>query len=1142
MENLTNERTLEKDPQYFGAFLNMARHNVFAINNHLVEIMNTKSHKKKYASLKDEGDIPSCFICNVIKEKQNLFYTQLERFLPIVKFYNYEKLPINEKVGNEKEGIDYISLTNDLKMCFKELNDFRNDYTHYYNKVNGVNRKFKISENLAVFLRLNKQRAIEYTQKKFNGVFNIENYTLIKEREFVKDDNIITQDGLAFFICLFLEKEYAFQSINRIVGLKGTMNPNFMATREVLTAFCAKLPHEKFMSDNPEQSFVLEVLNELNKCPSILYNNITAKEKKQFQPKIEDKIQSIEENSLPDNLPEEKYEDYISDITSKTRKSDRFPNFALKYLDGKNDFELLFHLNLGKVLLNTYEKNVLGINEDRDIVEEAKIFGKLNDFEDKEDSIKKVDVRGNLLFELFHPAFHIANYKIGFIIKPLNETKSDYYITDYFKDKEDKWVQKFKYLNPDGFLSINELPKVILLELMQKGKVVEIVKSFLDKSEKLIFNVDFIEKIKSELAFNITFYRRFQNKKVRAYDNSKLKILSERKSKLNNVLKQYNLTDKQIPSRIVDYWLNIADVKDENIIANRIKAMKKDCKGRLKKLDNPKKVPKIGTMASYLAKDILNMIIDEKTKNKITAFYYDKIQECIALFQYSEKKKYLIDLFSKELKLFDKEKGHPFLSDLNIGNLNKTSEFYKEYLFKKGGVEKILDSKKGKFIEKDNSWIHKTFYTKVYNEKKEKDETKIKIPDDSTFIPFSIRNLAKEKSTLEKWLKNVKNGCREKDNPKPVDLPTNIFDDALIDILRCKLKEKNIPFKLEYKFSKLFELYCNDTQPFYNAEREYKVYDELVKFKPGSKTKYKEYFIDTLKKVFVEKKALREEDNKNGKKLPPIQKNDILNVFNDAITENEKTIRFYQTKDRIALEMVRKHIEYDKSIDIDLKELKLCNISTKLLDKTVNLKHTINGKLSYDENGQHINDKDKKPISKVICAERKIKDYTVFKKFVFDKRLPELFEYFKEDEIEYNKLKKELDEYNKYKEYVFDCVFKLEETIMNKPNALAELEEIIKKIIEEEKKKNPLKIINDKPVTHIQHKPYLIWLIKKDKIDENLKSFLDVIRNSFSHNQFPPKIIIKKFVELNKSESFSQKIYDKYEVEIKKIVSEVEKM
>lgn len=48
-------RTLEDDPQYFGGYLNMARLNIYNINNHLAPKFNQ-------AVLREEGDIPDSII------------------------------------------------------------------------------------------------------------------------------------------------------------------------------------------------------------------------------------------------------------------------------------------------------------------------------------------------------------------------------------------------------------------------------------------------------------------------------------------------------------------------------------------------------------------------------------------------------------------------------------------------------------------------------------------------------------------------------------------------------------------------------------------------------------------------------------------------------------------------------------------------------------------------------------------------------------------------------------------------------------------------------------------------------------------------------------------------------------------------
>src|SRR5690606_39333564 len=62
--------------------------------------------------------------------------------------------------------------------------------------------------------------------------------------------------------------------------------------------------------------------------------------------------------------------------------------FALRFID---EFELLpnirFQINVGKLHLKQYEKRIIGVATDRRILKSIKRFGKLSDFENKEESI-----------------------------------------------------------------------------------------------------------------------------------------------------------------------------------------------------------------------------------------------------------------------------------------------------------------------------------------------------------------------------------------------------------------------------------------------------------------------------------------------------------------------------------------------------------------------------------------------------------------------------------------------------------------------------------------------------------------------------------------------------------------------------------
>src|SRR5690606_37381833 len=159
---------------------------------------------------------------------------------------------------------------------------------------------------------------------------------------------------------------------------------------------------------------------------------------------------------------------------------------------------------------------------------------------------------------------------------------------------------------------------------------------FDEKSPKLVNNEETERKIEeTQNQNNQSTY--VKDKEKLRLDKKALKYaqyvneVNTRKEQLNKVLEKYQLDTNQIPSRIIEYWLNIDSVKKEHSIQNRIKAERKECKNRIKDLDKGK-APKIGEMATFLARDIVKLVIDKDVKKKITSFYYNLLQECLALY------------------------------------------------------------------------------------------------------------------------------------------------------------------------------------------------------------------------------------------------------------------------------------------------------------------------------------------------------------------------------------------------------------------------------------------------------------------------------------------------------------------------------
>ncbi len=1106
-------KTLSTNPEYFGAYLNMARLNIFNINNHLA---------KKFGAtpLGDEGEIPNSFLVHKISKNQTHVFSQLKKFMPIARVFDDESLPKFEQESLiNKKGKDINKLSKSLAFIFKELNEFRNDYTHYYSINLGTERKLKISEQMSDFLNENFIRAIHYTKERFKDVYTEEDFTTASKTTIVNPDKTITQDGIVFLISIFLDRENAFQFINKIKYLKGTQNKMFTAKREVLSAFCIKLPHEKFISENPTQAFSLELINELNKCPKTLYDVITEEEKRAFQPGLGDEeLENIYTNSIPETIDD--YKAYIESITKKVRNNNRFSYFALRFFDEKEIFpKLRFQIDLGKVIIAEYTKTLDGKQEPRKVVENVKAFGRLQDFRVAEETIlTRINTISKTVFEQFSPHYNFTD-KIGKIginltredtAKFLNRPKSEKKVTTYLKQPE-----------VEAFLSVHDLPKIILLEYLDKGKTETLINDFISINKSKILNLEFIEMVKSKLIHLNEFKKRSQGRKQEtAYHEKTLDDLHLRKKELNQILTEHGLNDKQIPSKILAYWLNITDVQEKIAISDRVKIMKRDCIDRLKAIQKGK-TPKIGEMATFLAKDIIDLIIDENKKQKITSFYYDKMQECLALFADEEKKNILIKIINE--LLLNEKGGHPFLNKIDFSSFKYTSDIYKTYLQEKGQkLVSVFNSKTNKYSEKDQSWLQNNFYILEWNENARKNLTVVKIPTDVSKLPFSIRQLQKEKSSFEKWFQYVTKGKENNDKKKPIDLPTNLFDEVLKELLGKELKNENILFDENTNYNQLFKLWwekCrnDNAQVFYKAEREYIFEDKKLNFIINSKEKFEDYYKnDFLDTVYKLKQTQRTQEKKQNTKLPNIEKTQVEKSIRNKIGKTEKEIRILQEEDQLMLLM------FEQLVNIENLEPKLKNIET-LLNENFTAKEKITGHLLFDDLGEFIEKgKEKKQITKYITENRKRKEYSVLKKYIFDRRLPELFEYFNDESIPVEKIKIELDSYNKSKETVFELIFELEKTIITKDKD---------SIIDLHKKES-----NEE---NIYHKPYLHWLLLQNIITEEDFRFMNMVRKSFSHNQFPQKETMEIHIKEWNNDKYAQQIVAVYKEMNEKILKQI---
>lgn len=177
-----NTRTLENDPQYFGGFLNMARHNIYNISNHFAKEFNK-------GLLEEEGNIANSFLKNSDpKINWRHVFSKVVRFMPFIKVFNFEQLPEKYRVDIEndpdrkEEGLVYKRMRKTLGILFKEIQDLRNDYSHYYSTDKANERKLFVSHEAKIFLNEIFNLAIEYTKERMKDVLRDDDYSLVENK------------------------------------------------------------------------------------------------------------------------------------------------------------------------------------------------------------------------------------------------------------------------------------------------------------------------------------------------------------------------------------------------------------------------------------------------------------------------------------------------------------------------------------------------------------------------------------------------------------------------------------------------------------------------------------------------------------------------------------------------------------------------------------------------------------------------------------------------------------------------------------------------------------------------------------------------------------------------------------------------
>lgn len=380
LENQTERRpkNMMSDPYYFAAYLNMARHNTFLVMTNLCSKLGKEP-------IKNDDDI---FTNKVFGELTNPGKEDIKQ--KIIKYLNHSfpflqtienewLYQINKKVADEKPSPnDYYNFFREL---FETLKLLRNTFTH-----GGDISQVTVSPEIIAYMKkiydaaINKARErMKYEETDVEHLRRMRPSYVKGKKQMVENAHFhykfddatgkITMQGLAFFTCLFLEAKYAYQFLGQLYGFKDTRMPKSRAILEVYREYHMRIPNQRLDSHTDKNQLFMDMLNELSRCPSELFDQLERQYQERF--KVTTDLDQSEEASEDVEVP---------DNTLK-RHEDRFTYFAMRYLDDQKLLKRLrFMLDLGNYHFHVYPKEIDGDLRTRRLTKKITAFGRLNEF------------------------------------------------------------------------------------------------------------------------------------------------------------------------------------------------------------------------------------------------------------------------------------------------------------------------------------------------------------------------------------------------------------------------------------------------------------------------------------------------------------------------------------------------------------------------------------------------------------------------------------------------------------------------------------------------------------------------------------------------------------------------------------------
>ena len=627
------------DRSIFGLYLNQARLNAYITLCHISELLNENTV--------DEDSLTEMPVLRHLDSTQDVIKAKrtgelISKHFPMLEIIcSYLKPQSDKERTTQRPQRDIKTV---LICLLKALNKKRNAYCHASVKTEPVENEKDLIRCLedcfdAAVRHIKDVRGLEekevfHLRRKTSQGRGREKRTIDNPAFFYhfKDEQGLTEKGLAYLASLFLEKRDAWLFLKKQAGFKLDDTPGYKATLECYCSYRIKLPRPVLTSDVDADGLALDMLNELKKCPGELFDLLSKDHQNPFR--VMEKSEDDEEGN--ENL--------------MRRYGDRFAYFVLRYCDENLVFQdLRFHIDLGRYYFDFYDKETIdGGLYPRALDKQLKTFGRIREVKETvreqwKDILKKpdeVEEDNDTPYKAdTTPHYHLVDNQIGFVITPDNALPD-------VKSPDGR----IKLQTPDAWLSVYELPGMLFYGL----------RCGFYKAEALLIQ----------------------------YIKRQRKICEE-------VLRTGRIPDTHDPCLPKALKNSGNDAQPDSYAERKLDRLLQDTEQRLRSIATTEKLMadssikpgkkkysdiRPGRLADFLARDILAMQAfnpDLDGSDKLTSINFQVLQATLAF--YGAKRDEVRALF-ETIGLLRGENPHPFLSRVDIARCRSVGDFYKAYL------------------------------------------------------------------------------------------------------------------------------------------------------------------------------------------------------------------------------------------------------------------------------------------------------------------------------------------------------------------------------------------------------------------------------------------------------------------------------